>query len=101
MILRQIFEMEILIDLHVLRTPNPKVTVLAVTSTVISITQNQMTAETSNLVFYICIIRRCYLKPFMKIGLKLCTGVYKRILTHPGLWTEYLEVSGIPEYLNQ
>ena len=80
---------------------NPKVTVLAVTSTVINITQKQLTAETSNLVFYICIIRRCYLKLFMKIRLKLCTGVQKRILIHYGLWTEFPEISGIPEYLNQ
>ena len=32
---------------------------------VISITQKQITAETSNLVFYICIIYRCYLKLFI------------------------------------
>ena len=38
---------------------------------VISITKKQITAETSNKVFYDCIIRRCYLKLFIKIGEKL------------------------------
>ena len=36
--------------------------------TVISITQKQITAETWNLVFYICIKYRCFLKLFIKIG---------------------------------
>ena len=39
---------------------------------VISITQKQIKAETSNLVFNISIIYRCYLKLFIKIGQKLC-----------------------------
>ena len=39
---------------------------------VISITQKQIAAETSNVVFYICIVHRCYLKHFIKIGQKLC-----------------------------
>ena len=53
---------------------NPKNTflVLGLCVSVISINQKQITAETSNLVFYICIIYRCYLKLFMKIGQKLC-----------------------------
>ena len=57
---------------------DPKITFLAfslcvcVCVSVISITQKQITAETSNFVFYICITYRCYLKLFMKIGQKLC-----------------------------
>ena len=39
---------------------------------VISITQKQITAETSKSVFYICIMYRCYLKILTKIGQKLC-----------------------------
>ena len=35
-------------------------------------TQNQIATETSNLVFYICIVRKRYLKLFIKIGQKLC-----------------------------
>ena len=38
----------------------------------ISIIQKQNTAETWKLVFYICIMYRCYLKLFIKIGQKLC-----------------------------
>ena len=59
----QIFEMEILNDLHVLRTPKSENHIFSVWSvcmcvcvcacvSVISITQKQITAETSNLVFY-------------------------------------------------
>ena len=39
---------------------------------VISITPKQIIAKTPNLVFYICIISRCYLKLYIKIGQKLC-----------------------------
>ena len=39
---------------------------------VISISQKQIAAEYSNLVFYICIMYRRYLMLFMKIGQKLC-----------------------------
>ena len=50
---------------------------------VISIAQNQITAESSNLVFYICIIYRYYLKLSKKIGQKLCLqGHTKEILIH-------------------
>ena len=35
-------------------------------------TQNQIATETSNLVFYICIMHRYYLKLFKKICQKLC-----------------------------
>ena len=38
---------------------------------VISITQKQIAAESSNLAFFICIIGRCYLKLLIKFGLKL------------------------------
>ena len=81
----QIFEMEILMDLHVLRSSKSEnyissgwslcmcVCVSACVSvSVISITQKQITAETSNLVLNISIIYRCFLKYFMKIGQKLC-----------------------------
>ena len=53
-------------DLHVFRSPETEITVLAVDLSLpvcvriclsaISITQKKVTAETSNLVFYICII---------------------------------------------
>ena len=38
----------------------------------ICITQKLIVAETLNLVFYICIIYRCYLKLFMNIGQMIC-----------------------------
>ena len=62
-------------DLHVLKPSESENNIFSVWSvcvSVISITQKQITAETSNLVFYICIMRRCYLKLFMKIAQKLC-----------------------------
>ena len=85
--------------LYVLRSPqceNPIFSVwfmymcVSVCVSVISITQKQITRESSNLAFYICIIRKCYLKLFIKIGQKLCTGTQKRILTHYGLWMEFI-----------
>ena len=39
---------------------------------VISITQKQITAESSNLAFYICLIGGCYWKLFIKVEQKLC-----------------------------
>ena len=77
MFLGQIFEVEILMDLHVLRSPESEKHIFSkwsacVCVTFISITQKQNTAETSNLVFYISIMYRCYLKLFIKIGQKLC-----------------------------
>ena len=66
-------------DLHVLMSPESENHIFSVWSvymcvcvSVISITQKQITAESSNLAFYICVIGRCYLKLFMKIGQKLC-----------------------------
>ena len=61
---------------------NPKITFftfdLRVCVPNISITQKQFTAEISNLVFYICITSKCYLKLFMKIGPKLCVQGYTK-----------------------
>ena len=77
-------------DLHVLRYPEPENHIFSkwsvcmcvcvcvsetvclcvrasVCVSVISITQKQITAETSNFVFYICIMYKCYLKLFIKI----------------------------------
>ena len=66
-------------DLHVMRTPEFEnyffsawSGYMCVCVYVISITQKQITEETSNLLFNICIIYRCYLKFFIKIGEKLC-----------------------------
>ena len=74
-----IFEMKILKDLLAMRSPESENKIFNVWSvcvrvclSVISITQKQITAETSNLVFYICIMYRCYLKLFVKIGQNLC-----------------------------
>ena len=75
--LGQIFEMEVLMDLHVLRFSEFENHIFSswpvcVISSVISITQKEITAETSNLVFNICITYRCNLKLFIKIGQELC-----------------------------
>ena len=98
--LGRIFEIEILMDLHVMKTPESKNQIFSIWSvcmcvsvSVISITQKLVTAETSNLVFYICITYRCYLKLFYEDRTKsLCTGAHKRILMHYGLWTEFLVI---------
>ena len=103
----QIFEMNILMDLHVLRSSECEnhlfssrsvgVNVcvrLYVCVSVISIVQKQSAGEleTLNLVFFIYTICRCYLKLFKKIGQKLFVqGVYKRILIYYGLRTEFLD----------
>ena len=78
-VLGQIFEQEILMDLHVLRYLESENHIFSVCSvcmcvrvSLISITQKQIAAETSNLVFYICIRHKCDLKLFIKIGQKLC-----------------------------
>ena len=78
--LGQIFEMEILMDLHVTRTRESKNHIfsfgvcicMCVRVSVINIIKKQITAKTSNLVIYICFMYRCYLKLFIKIGRKLC-----------------------------
>ena len=85
-----------LMDLQVLRSTESEITFLtadlslslslslyvcvSVCVSVISITQKQITAETSNLVFYICIIYRCCLKLFIKTEQKLCVQGYKKEL---------------------
>ena len=87
----QTFEMEILMDLHVLRSPDSENHIfskwslcmcvcvcLCVCVSVINLTQKQIIAESSNLAFYIWVIGRCYLKLFIKIGQKFCA--HKRIL---------------------
>ena len=66
--------MYILMDLHVLRSPeseNYTFSVWSVCVSVISIIKKQITAESSSWAFYICIIGRCY-DHFIKIGQKLC-----------------------------
>ena len=75
----QIFGMEILMDLHVLRASESENHIFSGSSVCMcvcvstnSINQKQITTESSNLEFYICIISRCYLKHFMKIGQKFC-----------------------------
>ena len=84
MFLGQIFKIEILINIQVLRSPefgNCIFSGWSVCVRVISITLKQIIAKTSNLVFYICIICWCYLKLFMKLGEIVCvkTIVYLQV----------------------
>ena len=74
-------------DLHVLRPPESENHIFSVWSyvcvsvcvSVISISQKQMTADSSNLAFYICIIGRYCLKLFIKIGQKsVYSGAQKK-----------------------
>ena len=117
-----IFEVEILMDLHVLSPLNPKVLALGlcvcvfvyvcVCVTVISLTQKQMTSETSNLavvvgcrlkancphvgpepikfgtlhLYHVQMLRKTFYKDRSKT---LFTDMHKRILKHYGLWTEF------------
>ena len=68
-------------------TLNPKNHILSirfvcicVNVAVISITQKQITANTPNMVFYVSIMYRCYLKLFIKIEQKLCVqGLTKEL----------------------
>ena len=55
--LYQLFEMEILMDLDILRSPESENNFFSDAS-VISLTVKKITAETSNLILYICIICR-------------------------------------------
>ena len=79
------FQTEISLDLHVLKSPEFKDHIFRRSHFlfsvcfcmypclfVISISQKQITAETSNLVFNICVIHGCFLKLFIMIGQKLC-----------------------------
>ena len=69
----QIFEIEILMDLQVLRFLNPKITFLAVGECVCYQHNWKLNySKNPNLVFYICIICRHYLKLFMSIEKKVC-----------------------------
>ena len=92
--LDQTFEMENLADLHVTRFFEAKKFIFSVWFVCMcirlcvwlyaycNITQKQITTETSILVFYICIMYRCYLKLFIKIGQKLCVqGTQKNSYT--------------------
>ena len=75
----QIFEIMILIDLHVLRASESKNHIFnGLCVSVINITQNQFVAETPNLVLNIYIICRCNLKFFMKIGKTICAQGYTK-----------------------
>ena len=77
-VLDKIYEMKILMDLHVLKNPESEnyifigwflcvcVCVCTCLYVVISKTQKEITVETSSLVFYICIICKCYQKNFNK-----------------------------------
>ena len=70
-----IFKIEILMDLHVVKSPESENHIFnawSVCVSVISITQKQITAKASNLVFYICITYRCSLILYINIGQKLC-----------------------------
>ena len=78
----QIFETEIFWWIKTFWGPlNPKITLLpfSLCVSVISITLKQITTEASNLVFYICIMYRCYLKRFIKIGQIICIQRYTKI----------------------
>ena len=59
------FDMEILMNLQVLMSSKSKKHIFTVH---INITQKCIVAETSNLVFYVCIISRCHLKHFINIA---------------------------------
>ena len=75
----QIFEIEIFMDFHVLRFSEFENQTLGVGSvSVSSISPKQIILEISNLVFYICIIYRCYLKLFIKIGQRLWVLRHKK-----------------------
>ena len=81
--LGQIFEMEILTHLHVLRSPESKnifsgwsVCVRFIIRIYLYLyNSKKITSEASNLVFYICVIRRCYMKTFHKDRTKI--SVYR------------------------
>ena len=77
--LNQILETEYLKNLHVLKSPESENNIFRgwpvcthVYVSVISITEKQMTVETSKFVFYICVIFNCYLKIFPEIEKKFC-----------------------------
>ena len=72
--LGHIFEKEILVDLHILvflESENHIFSGCSACVYVTNIAQNRRTEITLNVLFYICIICRCYLKSFRKIDQKL------------------------------
>ena len=79
-VLDQIFEMEILMDWHVMRIPESENHIFTVwfvcmcvcVCLLSALLKKQIAAESSNLVVYICIIYRSYFKLFIKIEQKLC-----------------------------
>ena len=75
LLLVQIFEVGILIDLHVFRSPESENHVFSswyVCVHDISMHQKEITAETSCFLFYICMIYTCNLKLFIKIEQNFC-----------------------------
>ena len=76
-------------DLHILRSPEYKNHIFSVWSVCMQVC-DQIAIETSNLVFYFCIIYS-YLKLFTKIGQKLCVqGQTKEFNTlRPMDWISY------------
>ena len=69
MFLVQIFQMKILIDLHVLRSSE---SVNHIILPVMKRILKQIIAEISDLAFYIYTTCRCYLKLFINIGQIVC-----------------------------
>ena len=71
----QIFKMEILVGLSVFRSSESKFAILAVALCVcvITLTPKQITIVSPNVVLYILVTSRSYLKPFAKIGVIACT----------------------------
>ena len=74
------FEMEILMDLQVLRSQKPENHIFSGWSVCVCLRmpvtslkklKKQIISETPNLEFYMCVIGRCYLKIFLIIGQKL------------------------------
>ena len=89
----QIFEMEITMVPHVLKSHESENHIfngwlvcmyvhVSLSVSVISITLKQVTTKTSDFVFYIYIICRSYLKFFMKIGQKLCVQMHRYIYSN-------------------
>ena len=95
----QNFEMEILMDLHVMRTPDPKITFLVFgLSVCVCYQHNSKTNYNRNIKFGILHLYhiQMLLETFYEDLIKtLCTGTHKRIQIHYGLWTEFLVI----EYL--
>ena len=100
----QIFKMEILMDLHVLRSTESENHIFSVWSVCICVCvcvsmcrrvcyqHNSKTNQSRNINFGILLLYhiRMLLETFRKDRTKfLCTGAHKRILKHEGLWTKF------------